>query len=69
MAQQNGWELLTLKMPGVGQSAPLANPNKMLSVFNVQSPVTNPQGEYYTQSDGFTGRQVLRRRVGWETKW
>lgn len=30
--------------------------------FPTEKPVTNAQGDWYTESDGFTGRQVLRRR-------
>lgn len=37
-------------------------PARPIDVFNVEKPVTNPGGEYYTEPDFFSGKQVLRRR-------
>lgn len=55
-----GWDLLKVGTPG--QQQPKINLNNGMKVFQVQSPVTNPQGDWYTQPDFLTGRQVLRRR-------
>lgn len=53
------WDLLKLKMPSFQNPAV---PNSPMNVFRAESPVTNPGGEYYTEPDFMTGRQVLKRR-------
>jgi hypothetical protein len=54
---------------GRNQNQQPININKGMEVFNVQSPVTNPQGDWYTEPDFITGRQVLRRRISEGPKW
>jgi len=77
LSLNSGWELLKVGMPNTSptpqpqfqsQTSPI-NLNKGLTMFQVEQPVTNPQGDWYTQPDLFTGRQVLRRRIREESKW
>jgi len=59
----NGWDLLKIGSPSFQPSAPPPiNPFKGAKIFNSELPVTNPQGDYYTEPDLFTGRQILKRR-------
>lgn len=64
LSLMGGWEMMKI---GMGFGRQQNNPQP-INVFNVESPVTNPQGDWYTQAD-MAGRQVLKRRIGWETKW
>jgi hypothetical protein len=57
----NALQVPNLLKQGSAAVTPI-NPFKQLSIFNVQTPVNNPTGEYYTESDWMTGQQVLRRR-------
>jgi hypothetical protein len=52
------WDMLKWRMPDMRSP----EPNTPMKVFQVDSPVTNPQGDWYTEPDFFTGRQVLKRR-------
>jgi len=59
----NGWDLLKIGSPSFQPSPPPAiNPNKGAQIFNSELPITNPRGDYYTEPDLFTGRQILKRR-------
>ena len=49
------------ELRGVGQNSALIN------VDDLNRPITNPDGDYYTEIDPVSGKQVLRRRV--REKW
>ena len=59
---------LKIKMPNL--AAPLSQGTQVQPInpfnkqfFPVQKPVTNPQGDWYTTADGFSGKMILRRRT------
>ena len=58
-----GWDMLRIGMPSQQANIRPVNMMKGAQIFNVETPVTNRDGEYYTEPDFFTGRQVLKRRI------
>lgn len=59
-----GWDLMRMKMPSFNLNEQSPETNIPMKVFQVDSPVTNPQGDYYTEPDFITGKQILKRRMG-----
>jgi hypothetical protein len=57
------WDSNFMKMD-TGQSNAPQKTNPMQEAFNPETPAGTPEGDYYTEPDFFSGKQVLRRRSG-----
>lgn len=58
-----------LNAPNVqrGELRNVGTNSSMVNVDDLNRPITNPDGDYYTEIDPITGKQILRRRV--REKW